>query len=528
MANRPGPAADDQRAAIALLSDPATHRGRTPERIDTHGAMIFLAGDLAWKLKRAVAFPYMDFSSPVKRHAACRAELRLNRRTAPALYRGLVALVGDGGGCRLAADPEGETPPELASLPDAGTAPIRDWAVLLRRFPDDALLDARAAAGALDLPLMERLADAIADFHATAPPRPDSDPAALAGIVAGNLDAFRARPDLFPADRVADLAGHSGASLERLAPLIAARSRAGFVRHGHGDLHLRNIVLLDGVPTLFDALEFDADLATIDVLYDLAFLLMDLEHRGLRAQANRVLNRYLERTDDLDGLALLPLFLATRAAVRAKVAVAMAAAHGEAAEDLAEARAYFDLARRLLTPQAPSLIAIGGLSGTGKTSLARALAPTLGPAPGAVLLRSDVLRKRRAGVAETARLPPESYTPDAAAATYADLLAGCERALRAGHGVIADAVSARPAERAALSDLAQRLDVAFAGIWLEAPATVCADRVTARSGDASDADARVVAMQRAYDPGPIDWHRLDAERPLAALVEAARGRIGPS
>lgn len=521
-------AVEDQSGAAALLGDPATHGGAPVRRIDTHGAMVFLAGDLAWKLKRAVAFPYMDFSTPARRQAACRAEVRLNRRTAPTLYRGVVALVEEAGRWRLAADPGGETPPDLPALPPVGAATVRDWAVVLRRFPDGALLDAQAPE-ALTPALMDRLADAIAAFHDAAEVHTDADPGALAEIVAGNLDGLRAAPELFPPNAVARLADLSASALDRLRPLLARRVVDGRVRHCHGDLHLRNIVLLDGAPTLFDAIEFNDAFAVIDVLYDLAFLLMDLEQRGLRAQANRVLNRYLERTGDLDGLALLPLLLAARATVRAKVGVPIAEAQtdpNQAAAARAEARAYCDAALDFLAPPPPRLIAVGGLSGTGKTTLARALAPALDPAPGAVVIRSDVLRKRRAGVPETERLPAEAYTPDASAAVYADLLDACRRVLAAGHPVIADAVCARPNERAALAALATERGVRFDGLWLEAPTDALTARVTARTADASDADAQVVALQQTYDTGPIDWPRLPTGAPPDRVAAEARRLLG--
>ena len=189
------------------------------------------------------------------------------------------------------------------------------------------------------------------------------------------------------------------------------------MRHCHGDLHLRNIVEIDGAPVLFDAIEFDDRLATIDVLYDLAFLLMDLGKRGLGPHANVVLNAYLDAegsTGNLVGLATLPLFLSMRATIRAKVELLRArmAPHGQAAAAREEARVYFELAQRFLAPAAPRLIAIGGLSGTGKSAVARAIAPSVGAFPGAVHVRSDVERKRLFGVAPRERLPARAYAPE--------------------------------------------------------------------------------------------------------------------
>ncbi len=255
-----------------------------------------------------------------------------------------------------------------------------------------------------------------------------------------------------------------------------------------------------GRPTLFDCIEFNDDIAIIDVLYDQAFLLMDLEHRGLRTLANALFNRMVERTGDIDGLALLPLFLSTRAAVRAKV-------EASAGKDQS-ARAYFDHAVKAIDPPGPKLVAVGGLSGSGKTTVARKLAPAIGPAPGAVVLRSDVLRKELHGVGETDRLPPDAYTPEMTRRVYAELVDRARRILSAGHGVVVDAVHARPEERKALEDMARELGVPFRGVWLEADPDTLIARVKARTGDASDADEDVVRRQLTYDIGPLSWPRF--------------------
>src|SRR5690606_38807847 len=282
-----------------------------------------------------------------------------------------------------------------------------------------------------------------------------------------------AEPALFPPSEVRALGAATQAAFDRVRDLLAERERAGLVRRCHGDLHLGNIVLIDGAPTLFDAIEFDPRMATADVFYDLAFLLMDLVGRGLSPAANIVLNRYLgetRRLSDLDALAALPLFLSMRAAIRAKVSAARArnfdAGSGERAEAERSARAYFRLARAFLAPPPPRLVAIGGLSGTGKSVLARNLAPDLKPEPGAVVLRSDVERKALFGVAETARLPERAYAPEVTRRVYATLAEKARRVLAAGHSAIADAVFAKAEERALIAGAAA--GAAFDGLFLVA------------------------------------------------------------
>lgn len=501
----------------AFLADPASHGGAAVERVETHAAVVFLAGERAYKLKRAVRYPYLDYSTVERRHAACVEELRLNRRTAPSLYLGLDSVVRRADGT-LAFGGE-----------DAAGGAALDWLVVMRRFPQDALLDRVAERGGLDEALVRDLADAVTAFHQAAAPLPDGGGAmAMREVVEGNIAEMRANPSLFPPERVERLAGASSAALERMAPLLEERRRGGFVRHCHGDLHLRNIVNLDGRPVLFDGIEFDERLAVIDVAYDLAFLLMDLERRGLRSFGNAVLNRGLDVTEDYGALALLPLFLSARAAIRAKVAASTAALRPDenaARTSEREATAYLDHALAMLEPPPPRLVAIGGLSGSGKTRLARALAPSLGASPGAVVLRSDALRKRLGGVAETERLPAEAYTPAMTERVYAGLLERAGIVLTAGHAVVLDAVHARPDERAAVARLAAEAGVRFDGIWLDTPLDTRIARIAARRGDASDATAEVAERQDVYDLGPLEWLRTNAGRDAGETLAAVLERL---
>jgi aminoglycoside phosphotransferase family enzyme len=390
---------EDQAEVIAFLSQPETYGlAGDVERIETHSAIVFLAGSRAFKLKRAVLYDYLDFSTCEKRRAACERELTINRRTAPRLYRRVRAITKVSGG-QLAFDGDG--------------APL-DYVVEMARFDQQNLFDRLAARGALSIDLLERLADVIAATHADAPVRFDHGGyTGMKWVIDGNDEAFHELADTLDAQVVSELGARCCAALNNVGALLEARRREGRVRECHGDLHLRNIVLLDGVPTLFDAVEFNDEIACVDVVYDLAFLIMDLWRLDLRAHANRLFNQYMHVSRDIAALPALPLFLACRSAVRAKTGATAAGLQTDclrAVEMRAAARTYLDDAVAFVKPPLPRLVAIGGLAGSGKSSLARALAPSIGAVPGALVIRSDVVRKALFDVAPTRRLGPEAYS----------------------------------------------------------------------------------------------------------------------
>ncbi len=297
----------------------------------------------------------------------------------------------------------------------------------------------------------------------------------------------------------------------------------------HGDLHLKNVVLIDGEPVLFDAIEFSDEIATGDALYDLAFLLMDLEKRGLRALSNRLFNRYLapEPPEALSGLIALPLFMSLRAAIRAKVEAAGAdrLTGTKRDEALGLARGYFDLARTLLAYHPPRLIAIGGLSGTGKSALSGLVAPRIGRAPGALWLRSDVERKGMFDAAETTPLPAQAYAPETTRAVYERIEDKARRALRAGQTVVLDATFSRTAERVAAGEIAAEIGAPFAGLFLEASLDTRLHRIGGRKADASDADESVARRQAADPLREPGWAPLDAEGALTETTERALVRL---
>lgn len=498
---------EEERAVVALMRNPATY-GPGVDRVDvaeTHIARVFLAGDQAYKVRKRVHLRFVDFSTLLARHSAAVREMELNQPHAPHLYLGLVPIVRT---------PDGEL--QL----DAPGEPV-EWAVKMRRFPQEAVLSDREEQGPLSEDLAKLLADMVARYHQDSPVRKDSDGAQILAPVIQQLSSALSYGHV-------EVANNLVATFERLSDLLTRRGMAGCVRRCHGDLHLGNIVLIDEVPVPFDALEFSEALATIDVLYDLAFLLMDLDARHDRHAANFVLNAYVAFEPvggEIEGLACLPLFLACRAAVRA--VVAMARTEQLAPEDCtklyAEIRHNAELAGAYLTPPPPVLIAVGGLSGTGKSTLAARLAPAVGPSPGALHVRSDVERKRLFGVPETQRLDRQHYRIGVAQRVYSILEDHARFALAAGHAIIVDAVFAKQDEREAMEAIAREAGCGFVGLWLTAPAELLIERVEKRHGDASDADRRVVKEQLRYDLGEIAWVPLDASGTPQESLEAALG-----
>jgi aminoglycoside phosphotransferase family enzyme/predicted kinase len=494
-----------------LSVDPQAEAGawleaRADKVIETALARVFLTPDAAFKQKKAVRFDYVDFTTPQLRSQALANELALNRATAPDLYRA-VRRITRAAGSGLELDGPGEVVDEVLEM---------------RRFPDEAVLS--ATPDALTGDMAEALGRAVARFHAGAPER---DASGLAFTVPSNAKVLRGLTDAFGAGAVDALTAATQAAYDVRRPLLERRAAAGFSRRCHGDLHLGNILVEAGQPILFDCIEFNEALSDIDVLYDLAFLLMDLDFRGRREAAVRVLCGYLDEAarafaPDLlwEGLALLPLMLSVRACVRAHVA-----AHSGDAE---LGRRYLATAQAHLSPAPPMLAAVGGLSGSGKSTVARGLAPRLGAAPGAVILRSDEIRKRQAGLAPTERAPPEAYSASADAAVFDELFGVAQTLLRAGRAVVLDATFMRPELRDRAEAAARSAGVPFQGVWLEAPPAVLQARVAARLGDASDADVAVLRSQLARGVGPMSWRVLDASWAPDAIVAALSDALGPT
>ena len=489
---------DNQDEIVAFLSE-GTSYGNSDlkvDRIETHISIVFLVGDRAFKLKRAVRNSYLDFSTVEMRRKSCKAELELNRRTAPSLYVGVNAITRE---------PAGQ-------LAFSGKGTIVDWVVEMRRFSQMDLFDNLAESGELTPHLMRDLADVVARFHATAEAVFDQGGSeGMKKTIAGNnVNLVQSCPPLV-ASRVQQLFVTSMAKLSMMEDLLDKRQAFGMVRRCHGDLHLRNVCLFEGRPTPFDCIEFNEEISRIDVLYDLAFLLMDLIYKDLGSLANTVFNRYLDMTDDLDGLPALPLFMSARAAIRAHVAVSTGKIKNS---DFAakSAQSYLSIAETLLHQHPPCLIAIGGFSGVGKSTIAQAAAPYFQPAPGARVIRSDVLRKRLFEVEPEKRLPPHAYEKEVTGRVYDAMYDQAIKSLHSGYTAIVDAAFLQQDERVRIATAAEASRVPFVGFWLQAPSQVLDARLSARRGDASDADTLVLQQQLKSDLGTINWHRIDATR----------------
>lgn len=463
-----------------------------PRIEETHISWVLLAGRDAYKIKKAVDLGFLDFSTLELRRFYCGEELRLNRRLAPQLYLDIVTIGGS---------------PEQ---PVSGGGAALEYAVHMRRFPRTNRMDRMLARGLVTAAHIDRLAAVIADFHSSLPAAATESPfCATAEIETAALQNFESLPRLLSAP--GDLAmlktvrEANAREFSACKPLFRQRAAAGRVRECHGDLHLGNIVVLDGVPTPFDCIEFSAALRWIDVISEISFTVMDLLRRGRPQLAWRFLNGYLEITGDYRGCGVLRFYLAYRAMVRAKIAAIRAGQRGaRLKKELKSCRSYLVLADSCLTRRRPALIITHGLPGCGKSTFAQIALERLG----AIRIRSDVERKRLFGLTaladSRAQTGTDIYSEDATRRTYARLLELAHGLVAAGFSVIVDAAFVLHAERASFGALAGEMDAPFVIASLHTDAALLSERLALRcrrGDDPSEADIAVMRkVQVAQQP----------------------------
>jgi aminoglycoside phosphotransferase family enzyme/predicted kinase len=467
--------------------------------IETHISWVIVAGKFAYKLKKPVDLGFLDFRTLERRHFFCQEEVRLNRRLAPDTYLEALPITGS---------------VDHPALGGTGTA--LEWAVQMRAFPQDATLDLEDDIAPEQI---DAIAERVAAFHqAISPAAADSHHGTPEQVQSPTRENFRQLRELQPPQEVLDLLAQvetwALAEGSRLAPHFAARKAQGFIRECHGDLHLGNIAWVQAKPLIFDGIEFNADLRFIDVISEMAFLAMDLCHRGREALAWRVLNRYLEYTGDYQGLVALPYYMVYRAMVRAKVAAIRAR---QAGGDFGESLAYLRLAIRLAHASSPALILMHGVSGSGKTLLSQYLLEDLG----AVRLRSDVERKRLFGLSAlqgSEGIPGGIYTREAGERTRDRLLDLARLLLDTEFRVIVDATFLARDWRAPFQALANELQVPWCLVSPQVDVALLRQRVTQRQSlgwDASEADSTVLEAQLA------NQEALSPEERQHAVVPAA-------
>lgn len=518
------------RELIQALQDPARydHEVSDIQLLETHISWVVLTGTTAYKIKKPMDFGFLDFSTLERRKGFCEAEVRLNQRLAPSLYLDVVPITGS---------------PQAPELGGSGEA--FEYAIRMQQFDQSGMFVALVERDALKPEHIDQLATQVAAFHQSVP-RVSSDSllGSVSGVEAPMVQNFeQIRPMISDPKRLMQLEmieAWSHSTLERLKPVIAARHENGFVRECHGDLHLANITLHNGQVTVFDCIEFNDEFRFIDVFNDLAFLLMDLEDRGLPHYASRLLDRYLEHTGDFAALPLLNFYKAYRAVVRAKIALFTMGNEGlsDSEKETLYQRycQYADLAESYASIPERYLILTTGYSGSGKSHAALHLSETLG----AVRIRSDVERKRLFGLAphESSRgaLEQGIYSQEATTRTYQQLTDLARQILQAGLGVVVDSAALRQAERSQLIAVAEETGVPAMILVCDAPEALLRERLQRRaaSGNSvSEADESVLDLQlKAAEPLSDDERRLtlriDSEQPglLTDLAKRIKAHFG--
>ena len=498
---------DDQSAVIAALSEQNAYGFKPSHKIivkETNISDVFLTGEKAYKLKRGVKYPYVDYSTPEKRQAACRRELDICERFAPGLCFGVEEVVSDKKGRIF-----------LRSACSDKNAEVVDYVLVMREFEENMLFENMVDRGDLDRFEMMDTAEKIFDLHKKSEIITSRNPVdIIRGRIYENNAMIRCFvPDIFDEEDVDALEKEQLEALEKNKELLLQRQAEGKIRWCHGDLTLRNLAMWNGQVVPFNPIEFYDDLTQIDTMYDFAFLLVEMESKGQRRLASILFNHYMALSEDWDGVPVLPLFLSCRAAVNAYVFAQRSSEIKDKHESMLMAnRAYEQLviSKRFLERHKPVLVACGGLSGSGKSRIARESAPFIGNPPGAVIVRDDVLRKNLLKTGLEENLNTAEYTPETEEQVFKAVCEKCRYLLASGQSVVADALFHKPEQRRAVETLAREMNVEFKGIWVDAPLEVRIERVTQRKRNPSDVrTAEELKKQLDIDVGPVTWDKID-------------------
>ncbi|MBR1778331.1 MAG: AAA family ATPase [Alphaproteobacteria bacterium] len=511
---------DDQSAVIAALSEQDAYGFKPLHKIivkETNISDVFLTGEKAYKLKRGVKYPYVDYSTPEKRLAACRRELEICERFAPGLCFGVEEVVSDKKGRIF-----------LRSACSDEKAEVVDYVLVMQEFEENMLFENMVDRGDLDRFEMMDTAEKIFDLHQKAEVIMSRNPVdIIRGRIYENNAMIRCFvPDIFDEEDVDALEAEQLEALESYRELLLKRQADGKIRWCHGDLTLRNLAMWNGQVIPFNPIEFYDDLTQIDTMYDFAFLLVEMESKGQRRLASILFNHYMALSQDWEGVPVLPLFLSCRAAVNAYVFAQRSSEIKDKHESMLMANRAFEqlvIAKRFLERQKPVLVACGGLSGSGKSRIARESAPFIGNPPGAVIVRDDVLRKNMLNAGLEENLDTAEYAPEMEDKVFKEVCAKCRYILSSGQSVMADALFHKPEQRRAIEALAREMNVDFKGLWVDAPLEVRIDRVTQRKRNPSDVKTEEeLRKQLDIDVGPITWEQIDTSGDRMATLTRVR------
>lgn len=490
---------------LEFLGNPESYQHQVEQirHISTHISDIHLTGEFAYKTKKPEKLPFLDYSTIEKRKDCCEQEYELNKRYAPEIYQGVVAITSDKG-----------------KLDFNGSGTVIDYAVVMKQFDPDALFLTLLENGELTRRDITDLAREIVRIHKEAPPSPEMGRVdklwEMIEETTIELKGFAADGFLDRAD-VTKYEEFIAVEFERNIDLLESR-RQKHVKQLHGDLHLGNVCMFNGKPTAFDGIEFNDELSHTDTMMDLSFSYMDLLAHGRKDMATLLVNEYLTFQDDFEGIQIIDMFTAYRFAIRAKVeclAIASAESEEQKEEHIQHAEDLLKHASQVLEKSPPRLIAIGGLSGSGKTTVSSECAPDLE----AIHLRTDVVRKHLLGIEITETAAPETYTPEFSRKVYQEVIDRAGELLKLGKNVVVDAVFSKEEERAQIEAVARDAGVPFQGIWCTVSPEEAVRRVSARKGDASDANADVYRKQLTYDLGKLDWTEVNTDDSPEAVSE---------